>query len=81
MQIVLAKIEMKPTVVDTSGIDLGKTPKIRITKKPVAVMWINHGNTDDLEKARDFAKKESYTVFVYFNEPNPLERARQEINK
>lgn len=67
MQIVLAKFQDR------------LSPLMRWHKVPVALMWLNEGTGEDLAKAKEFAKGEEYEVFTYFNEPDPIGKAKQDL--
>ena len=79
MQIVLAKVEDTCEVISTEGVDLGRRPKVRTVPHPVSLMWLNSGTGADLEKARLFAAQQGYTVLTYWNETDPLGRAKRDV--
>ena len=79
MQIVLARLEEDQVIVAEGRIDLGQRHKFKAVHKPVACMWLNKGNGQDVQSARTFAAREGYTVFCYTGERDPLTRAKKDI--
>ncbi len=62
--------------------DLGQLVKTRQIKIPRACMWKASSLPKDVEKAREFAAKEGYTVFVYpKGTRDVLARAKREISE
>ena len=78
-QIVLAKLVDTQVVKKLGRVDVGERHQFENIKVPVSVMWLNNGEDYDVAEAEKYAKAEGYTVFLYEGEPNPLERARQDI--
>lgn len=78
--IVLARLEDDFRVVSDAGRDLGRAPKIERFHRPAAVVWLNEGDALDAQKARAFAAKEGYRVFLYpVTEREPLARAKRDV--
>lgn len=52
-------------------------PSVESCPKAEALVWVNEGVEEDLQKAADFAKAEGYTVRTFETaEANPLGKAR-----
>ncbi len=80
LKIVIAWLVDEVEVVSSGRRDIGERPTFRDVKVPRAAMWTNKGTEQDVEKARVYAAKEGYQVFVYpTSERDPLGRARREI--
>ena len=65
--------------------DLGQRPGMRVERRGHAVVWLRKGTKADVQKAKEYAAKESDAeqtmhVFVYpAHERFPLERARRDV--
>jgi len=60
--------------------DLGYLPKFKTVRVPQAVVWLNDGNTADVEKAHAHCAQEGqgWRVFTMSTSiPDPLETARR----
>lgn len=54
-----------------------RTTTVRV---PKAMVWRNDGGTAEVEKAKVFARREGYRVFLYpLGEEDPLGRARADV--
>lgn len=81
MQIVLARCEEGFEILEYGRVDLGERHKLKSIKVPKSLMWLNEGTNEDKKKADIYAKREGYTVFCYYDEDDPLARARKEVLK
>lgn len=88
MQIVLAWANHYGDMVPTGTVEKFDGVNWREKFKPVlsarSCMWLFDGTDADLAKAQAYAENEFknhpvWRVFVYDNDPNPINRARQEI--
>jgi len=81
MQIVIASTKPELEIIERGRTDLGERHKFKEIQIPLAMMWLNEGTEEDKEKAEDYARKNDSKVFCYYNEREPLERARRDIMK
>ena len=64
--IMLAWVDGEEIVsVDTTGLDLGRTPRFTTKPRILVAAWKWNGTEDDITKARAHAAKENQQVFVY----------------
>jgi len=65
-QIVLARVVNDIIIIDTTGIDLGHTPKTKVVKKAETCMWLRKGQPTDIQKAKDYARStnDGWGVFL-----------------
>lgn len=56
--------------------DLGERPPVRVVKTPRTAMWLNEATPEDVEKAREMARTEGWTVFTFVGEEDPLAAAK-----
>jgi nitrous oxide reductase accessory protein NosL len=81
--VVLAKAEqtaLEPTgrMVRFDGVNY--RPEMRAAWEAKALVWLRRASPADVEKARDYAKKEGYRVFTFDpKEREPLEKAREAV--
>lgn len=84
-QIVIAWAETESQVDPSAPMarrDLGERPKLMEVAISKAAMWANDGTKSDIAKARAYASRQGYRVFVYpASEVNPLGRARRDVLK
>lgn len=81
MTIVLARVEEDRVIVKHGRTDLGEQHKFKTVPKPIACVWLLNGKESDVEKARNYAASEGYTVFCYEAERDPLGKAKRDILK
>jgi hypothetical protein len=81
-KIVLARLVDDTELVRERRTDLGERPVMRDIKTAQALMWLNRGTAEDIEKAKRYAPTEGYTVLVYeTTERDPLGRAKRDISR
>lgn len=84
-KIVLAWIVEDFKVVRERRRDLGERPEMEAILVPKAVVWLNAGTDEDVEKAKVYAAKETdyqIAVFAYpTSEREPIERAKVDVMK
>jgi hypothetical protein len=82
LTIVLARVEQDQVIVRHGRIDLGERHTFAPVDRPVAMIWLNAGDSADVERARAYASQNDYVVFTYpTTEPEPLMRARLDVMK
>ncbi len=75
--VVLARVEQERFIEKPGRPDIGKPHKFKEVDKPVALVWGRGDSARNMEKARSYADKEGYIVFVYPpGEGDPLGRAK-----
>ncbi len=80
--IVLARIEIEQKIVKHRRIDLGERHTLADVQVPVVIRWLQSGGKADIRAAKTYAAANGYKVFTYpTTEPNPLDRARDDIMK
>lgn len=80
--IVLARIEIEQKIVRHGRIDLGERHALADVPVPVAIRWLQSGSKADIRAAEAYAAANGCKVFTYpTTEPNPLDRARDDIMK
>lgn len=82
LQIVLAWLSDERRMVRERRTDLGELPVFEDYVLPHSAMWMNRGTEEDLQKAVDYAGRQSHRHAVYAyprSEGDPLGRARAEI--
>jgi hypothetical protein len=89
--VVIAFVMEEPRVVmgSRARIDLGERPRMENVPIPRSCIWVNVGDTSDVEKARQFCDQQSkdapdapgrHQVLTYpLTEEEPLEAARRDI--
>lgn len=77
MQIVIAKVEMSGIEFTGKYLDRYCTePEIRRIPQAKGCMWLNDGGPTDVDKAKEFAKTEGYTVYTFQGEKDPVGKAK-----
>jgi hypothetical protein len=79
-EIVLARLVEDQRIKKLGQVDIGRPHIWESFLHPEAVMWLNKGTAADVEKAKAYASRDGYTVFIYpVTEKDPLGRAKREI--
>lgn len=78
--IVIAKAETEHAVDPNALRRYGALAKTVAVLVPKAIVWANEGDAAEVRKAKDYAAREGYRVFLYpVGERDPLGRAKREV--